>query len=343
MRPKERSAIAFLAAAAALAALGVAGPGRRGDLAGLWRDDRVIYAAARDAYGTAPGAEVLVHGVPVGEVTRVELVRDGARPDRPVRLTLRISAHGASFLRGRTLARIERAQFGAGIPPFATPPIALVPEGGEPLPPGAVIDAEGTETLVESFAELTREMAALRAHFDDLRGLFADAGAIAGAIARGEGAASRLLFDPKTAGELDALLRDARATAGDTRRLVADARGLAARAPAVLDGLAGTSDEGRRILARLDRAADALPRLLAEAERTLAITEELAKELRKASSFAPELVRKLDASIEEANRAVDAAERSLLLRGTLPDRPIPRSEAEVRPPAPLETAPLGTP
>jgi ABC-type transporter Mla subunit MlaD len=330
---KEKSSGAFLAAAlGAIGLLGLIGAGGRagsGD-----EGEIVLHAAAPEGFGAVVGSPVKVHGVEVGAVTAVELVHDAARPDRPVRLTLRVSAHGGSFLRERTVAHVERIHFGAGVPPFATPPVELRTEGSLPLARGAVIDTVGDETMVESFAQLTREVAMVRRQFLELGGLFHDVGRIAAAVADGEGAAGRMLRDPAMAAELEAALRDARAAAADTRRLIAEARAATARAPGMIDDVAGASREGKELVARMITALEALPRVVAAAERTLAVAEELAENLRVASGYAPELARKVDASIEETNRLVEAAERSVILRSTLPARRTPRTEAEVRPPLP---------
>jgi hypothetical protein len=91
------------------------------------------------------------------------------------------------------------------------------------------------------------------------------------------------------------------------------------------------SEEGGRTFRAASAALEDLPAILEVTERTLALAEELTRDLRAASRYAPELARKVDASIEEANRLVDAAQRSVLLRGALPERSRPRTEAEVRP------------
>ncbi|MFT3772128.1 MAG: MlaD family protein [Minicystis sp.] len=329
MTRKERAAAAFLGcaiAATSLVALGAGGSTGPGD-----GDGFVLHAAAPDGYGAVVGSPVKVHGVEVGVVTEVTLVHDARRPDRPVRLTMRVSEHGAGFLKERTVAHVERIHFGAGIPPFATPPIELRTEGEAPLPRGAVIEAVGDETMVESFAQLTREVAAVRKQFVELRGVFEDVGKVAAMAAEGDGAAARLLRDPETAEALAAALRDGRAAAADLRRLIVEARAAAARAPGLMEGVEGASRDGRALIARMDAALDALPRIVAATERTLAVAEELTQNLRAASRYAPELARKVDASIEETNRLVEAAERNVILRSTLPERRTPRSDAEVRP------------
>ena len=331
---KSKKVAAFFAVAVILIALTRIYPER---WLGLFDDGAVFYAISPDAYGTVKGSPVRVHGVEVGVVTAVELVQSGAGPNTtPVRIAMRISEHGASFLKERTVAHVERVHMGTGVPPFAKPPIELWTEGQAPLPVGSVLETIGDETMVESFAKLSRDVGAVRKQLQDLSGLFDDARVIAKALAGGEGAAGKLLHDPATAESLTGMLRDARATTTSLSKLVDDARALSDKAPPLIAEMRGMSQEGRKAMEGMNRAAGDLPRLLKAVERTLKLAEELAGNLRTASVYAPELARKVDASIEETNRLVDAAQRSVILRSTLPEREYPRTESEVRPPIPIE-------
>ncbi|HZF55539.1 MAG TPA: MlaD family protein [Polyangiaceae bacterium] len=331
---KSKKVAAFFAVAVILIALTRIYPERG---LGLFDDGAVFYAISPDAYGTVKGSPVRVHGVEVGVVTAVELVQSGAgRNTTPVRIAMRISEHGASFLKERTVAHVERVHMGTGVPPFAKPPIELWTEGQAPLPVGSVLETIGDETMVESFAKLSRDVGAVRKQLQDLSGLFDDARVIAKALAGGEGAAGKLLHDPATAESLTGMLRDARATTTSLSKLVNDARALSDKAPPLIAEMRGMSQEGRKAMEGMNRAAGDLPRLLKAVERTLKLAEELAGNLRTASVYAPELARKVDASIEETNRLVDAAQRSVILRSTLPEREYPRTESEVRPPIPIE-------
>lgn len=332
---KSKKVAAFFAVAAILIALTRIYPERA---LGLFDDGAVFYAISPDAYGTVKGSPVRVHGVEVGVVTAVELVQSGAGPKntKPVRIAMRISEHGASFLKERTVAHVERVHMGTGVPPFAKPPIELWTEGDAPLPVGSVLETIGDETMVESFAKLSRDVGAVRKQLQDLSGLFDDARVIAKALAGGEGAAGKLLHDPATAESLTGMLRDARATTTSLSKLVDDARALSDKAPPLIAEMRGMSQEGRKAMEGMNRAAGDLPRLLKAVERTLKLAEELAGNLRTASVYAPELARKVDASIEETNRLVDAAQRSVILRSTLPEREYPRTESEVRPPIPID-------
>jgi len=340
---KNKKVGVFLAVAAILVALTSFSRGRA---TGVFDEEAVFYAISPDAYGTVKGSPVRVHGVEVGVVTAVELVHDPAgltsnstankNSKNYVRIAIRVSEHGASFLKERTVAHVERVHMGTGVPPFAKPPIELWTEGDAPLPVGSLIETVGEETMVESFASLSRDVGAVRRQLQDLNGLFDDARVIAKALAGGEGAAGKLLHDPDTAESLTGMIRDARATTTSLSKLVDDARALSSKAPPLIAEMRGMSQEGRRAMEGMNRAAGDLPRLLRAVERTLKLAEELAVNLRTASVYAPELARKVDASIEETNRLVDAAQRSVILRSTLPERSYPRTESEVRPPIPIE-------
>jgi ABC-type transporter Mla maintaining outer membrane lipid asymmetry permease subunit MlaE len=300
--------------------------------------DFIVHAASADSYGTRVGSIVRVHGVEVGSVTEVKLVHDPERPDKPVRITMRVSRHGASFLRERTVAHVERIHMGTGVPPFAVPPIDLRTDGSAELASGAIVETVGEETMVESMAKLSREVTAVRKHIDGLSGSFGDLQKITKAMAGTDGAAGRLLHDPATAEGISELVDGARGATSQIQKLLAEAQVLSGQAGPLLADMQGASKEGREALAAASKAAQDLPRMLKAAERTLKLAEELVVNLRAASAYAPELARKVDASIEETNRVVDAAQRSLILRNTLPDRQTPRTEAEVRPPIPLGEA-----
>jgi methyl-accepting chemotaxis protein len=103
--------------------------------------------------------------------------------------------------------------------------------------------------------------------------------------------------------------------------------------PAVVDDARDTSKDARALIAKLNETADSLPAMIAATERTLKLAEELTQTLRVAVSFAPDLARKVDTSIDEANRLVEAAQRNILLRGSLPERTPRKTETTVRPQA----------
>jgi ABC-type transporter Mla subunit MlaD len=329
----SRRAAAFIAVAVILVAVALL---RSGRVVETFGDGFVLYAASSDAFGTVKGSVVRVYGVEVGAVSSVDLVRDPERPDKPVRITIRVSPYGASFLKEHTVAHVERVHMGTGVPPFAKPPIELWTEGTARLPAGSIIETVGEETMVESFASLSRDVGAVRKRLDQLSDVFDDARTITRALAGREGVAGRLIHDPETADSLTHMIGDARKTTAAMQRLVEDARALSDKAPPLLADMKGMSEEGRRVLTGMGRAVDDLPRMLKAAERTLKLAEELVVNLRAASVYAPELARKVDTSIEETNRLVDAAQRSVILRSTLPERRMPRTESEVRPPIPIE-------
>jgi hypothetical protein len=224
---------------------------------------------------------------------------------------------------------------GPGVPPFAVPPIELRTAGSAPLADGSTVDAVGDETMVDAFVALAHDVGKVRALLDGLGDSVKDLQTITKALARTDGAAGRFINDPATADEMTAMLDGARGATSSLQKLIADAHKLSGQAGPLLAEMQGASKDGRDALAGAAIAARDLPRVLKTAERTLKIAEELVVNLRAASVYAPELARKVDASLEETNRVVDAAQRSLILRNTVPDRQAPRTEVEVRPPVPL--------
>ncbi len=73
----------------------------------------------------------------------------------------------------------------------------------------------------------------------------------------------------------------------------------------------------------------------------LATADELVGTLRTASSHAPELARKVDATIDESNRLIEALQRNFVIRSTMQDRASLHTESQVRPP--LVSARAGDP
>lgn len=336
----EKLTGAFLATTGILLVVVLVGAGRRQRLSDLIGDQFLVTAVADEAYGTAVGSPVKVHDVEVGAVQAVELVEDPLHPGKPVKIRMAIQPRAARFLHDHTVARILRAPFGSGMPPFGTSSIELVGDGTAKLAPNATIEAVGEESLIATMMSMRKDFEALRDEvtpvLDELSGSMKDVHTITSALARGDGFAGRMLKDDRTADDLSSVLRDARSVTGDLKAMTAELKVAAAKAPELAEGAQKTSDDVRKTLARANALMDALPRIVATAERTLAAAEELTANLRTASTAAPELARKVDVSIDETNRLVEAAQRNFLLRSTLPDRPTLRTEAEVRPSATLD-------
>ena len=99
--------------------------------------DYVLSAAFQDANGVSPGANVLVAGAQVGQVTGIRIQRDQAL------ITMRIGQRYGPMHRG-TLAAIRYSTL------LAEKYVELTPASGTPpLPSGAVIPSEQTVTPVD--------------------------------------------------------------------------------------------------------------------------------------------------------------------------------------------------
>lgn len=338
----EVAAGGFLAVVAVLVVLALFGSMRRTNLLDVFRARLVITAIADDAYGASVGSPVKVRDVEVGTVTEVALVPEQTASGKPVRIRMRVQPNAAAFLGDQTVAVIVRPPFGSGMPPFGTSSIELRSAGTSPLALGAVIAAEGEDSMVSTFAKLRGDVFAIREQLvttlQSLSGTLDNMRTLTDGLAHGRGFAGRMLSDEKTADALAALLSDARAATAELRGVASDVKGASAQAPALVRGASETNDEAKKLLARLDKAMDALPTIVASAERTLAAAEQLTGTLQVAASHAPELARKVDSSLDETNRLVEAAQRNFLLRSTLPDRPTLRTGADVRPQASVEDA-----
>jgi ABC-type transporter Mla subunit MlaD len=339
----EQAVGVFLALVLLLLTVALVATGRRIDLLDAFREGYLVHAVAEEGHGAAVGSPVKVRGVEMGSVTAVDLVDDPRQPGRPVRLTIRLRREAAAFLKDETVAVIIEPPLGSGMPPFGTAAVELRSRGQGPLLSHATIRAEGEPSLVATMGQMGQDMSTIRGELlkaiGEMGSSFANLRRLSEALVDGHGMAGKLVNDPAVASDLEGMLKDARAATGDMRRLVGEMNRVTTQVPAVLSDARGLSRDGQRLMARLDASLDALPRLVASTERTLAVTEELLGSLKRTAGYAPELARKVDLSLDETGRLVEAAQRNFILRSTLPDRPTVRTEAEVRPPALAPAAP----
>ena len=308
---------------------------RRTSLLDVFRERTTLTAVADDGYGATVGSPVKVHDVEVGSVTDVSLIADGAASGKPVRIRMRLAPDAASFLGDKTVAVIIRPPFGSGMPPFGTSSIELRSAGTGTLPKSATIEARGEDSMVATVAKMRGDVQAIREQFVDtlknVSGTIENLHVVTEQLAHGRGFAGKLLSDEGTADSLAAMIKDARAATAQLRDVAGDVRQTMSGAPALVKGATETSDEARKLLAKMDKAMEALPVIVASAERTLAAAEDLTQNLRAASTSAPELARKVDSSLDETGRLVEAAQQNFLLRATLPERATLRTGADVRP------------
>jgi ABC-type transporter Mla subunit MlaD len=328
---------AFLSAVGALLLIALFVSARRTSLADIFRAGFVVTAVAEDGFGATTGSPVKVRDVEVGSVTEVTLVEDPNWPGKPVRIRMQIQTSAARLLSDKTIARIVRPPFGSGMPPFGTSSIDLLTAGTAPLARSSTIQAEGEDSMVSTFAKLRGDVQAIREQFvttlSDLGGTLSNMRQLTDGMIHGKGLVGRALSDEEAAENLTKMLRTANEATVDLRRIAQDMKTATSRAPDLEKGAEQSADELKKTLARVNQVLDSVPRIVATAERTLATTEELVEQLRVASSYAPELARKVDVSIDETNRLVDAAQKNFLIRSTMSDRTVPPTESEVRPPA----------
>jgi ABC-type transporter Mla subunit MlaD len=338
----EKSVGAFLSVVTALVVVALLASGRRTDLFDMFREGFIFYAVSETAHGCAVGSPVKVRDVEVGSVTEVKLAEDPQHPGMPVRITFRIQPSAARFLHDRTIALIIEPPLGSGMPPFGTSSVELRTEGDAPLARRAVIQVEGQESMVRAMGRMSRDVSAMREQMMSTIGemgtTFANIRKLTDALANGKGMAGRMLSDQQLANDLEGMVKEGRSVTSEAKRLMTDMGKVTAKAPGMVDDARAMSDKAQKLMTKVDRALDALPELLAATERTLALTEELIGTLRVAAGHAPDLARKVDVSLDETNRLVEAAQRNFILRSTLPDRKTLRTESEVRPPVLLPDA-----
>ncbi len=292
-----------------------------------------IHAFLKQGYDLQVGAPVVLNGVSAGAVTAVRLVSEAERDprffDRMVRVTIRVEREFTDFLSPKTTALVER-------PPIGSPRIVLQSDPKHRvhgrLEPGAYIEASSEESLAEKLAAIRGDVEAVKEDvlktLRDLQAIIANVKQSTDAIAAGTGPLGRAIHDPALAEEIAAGVRAARETLEELRAMAADLRGPARETARESEALVR---DLRATVARVERSIDPIPDVIASVDRTLRHVEELAANLREASAGVPEVVRKADRGLEEANRAIEAAQKSFLLRGNLPPRPAIETEAEAFP------------
>ena len=331
----EKAAGTFIAIALALLTFAILGAGHWGRVFGAFREGYVLYAVSDDAYGASVGSPVKVRDVDVGSITEVALLDDPAHAGKPVRITMKIQPEAAKFLQSGTIAVIVRPPFGSGMPPFGTSSVELRSEGNGPLASRSVINALGQPSMLEDFAHMSHDVADMRGRFavavDEMKKSMDDMRSVVTLVRDGDGLTARMLKDPALADAFAATMQDTRKAADELRKLAIDASSVTKQLPAVVDEAKGTTTDARALIAKLNETADSLPAMIAAIDRTLKLAEELTQTMRVAVSYAPDLARKVDTSIDETNRLVEAAQRSVLLRGTVPERVSRKTETTLRP------------
>lgn len=289
-----------------------------------------VYTFLEHGYGLKNGAPVKINDVEAGVVTAVTLVtpkeRDPKFFDRSVRVTIRVDGDFPNFLSANTKARVVREILGGAHVELVSQTRDLV---RAKLERGAFLESELPPSIQEQLEEvldrLKGDVEAVKEDviktLKDLQGIIANIRASTDAIVAGHGIAGRAIHDPKMADDIAASIAGA-------RDVIAELRSVAANARAASDPVPAATADARELVKDL-RAR--LPEVIGSVERTLADVEVLVRNLKAASSGLPEVVRKADRGLEETNRTIEAAQRTFLIRGNLPERPAPVTEAEALP------------
>ncbi len=325
----------LVAIAMALVAAAIVGSLSWGRILQAFRPPFVLYVLAPSADGARVGSPVRLRDVDIGVVVGVDLVDDPKYPDRGVRVTLHVQPEMAPFLHDKTEASLLRPPLGSEMPPFGSGAILLRSQGEHPLSPGATLLGSSSPSMVDDLASMVHMMESMYQEIASMRSSIAtdlaDLHVLVSALTQGDGLASRLLSDRSWAQSVEGTIAQTHAAMEKLNEAAQGASALTQKLGPVVDDTRGTISDTRALVKQLNDTAEGVPKLIAMVERTLKQTEELMGTLRVASTYAPELVRKVDNSLDEANRVVQAAERNVLLRATLPDATPKPQGAEVRP------------
>jgi ABC-type transporter Mla subunit MlaD len=280
-----------------------------------------LFLQAPGAIGAAQGSVVRLYGVPVGTVTEVAIVRAEVTGKNPVRLKVQIQPEYVPMLHADTKATIS-----AGMAPLVAAEILLNSEQGPPLAFGSTLVAEVKPSVVDALTDMATDIGGeLRGIIERSRVAIDNVTKVTEELTAGKSAASRMLVDPELGAALGKTVGDSRAAVADARRMLAKIDTAAEHAPQTAANVLQITDDARQLSAQVRE-------MLISAERSLALVEQIAEGLKVTASYAPELVRKADTSLDETNRLVHAAQRNILIRGSIEPKVAPRTEAQVRPP-----------
>jgi ABC-type transporter Mla subunit MlaD len=298
-----------------------------------------IFTFTAEGYGLKNGAPVKILDVEAGVVTDVRLVREAERDQddpahfaRMVRVSMRIDNDQAELLSVSTTAVIERPPIGGSFVTLVTDPRYLVVGR---LPNGAKIDSSVPPSLLEKVATIKDDVAKVKDNvvetLQNLQTIIANVKVTTDDIVRGKGIVGRAINNPVMAEQLEATLASARSTADELRAAAANAAKASEPVPAAAQEAKSLIEDVRGTVSKVDRALEPLADVVASVRRALRDVEALVANLREASDRVPEIARKAEKGLEETNRTIEAAQKSFLIRGNLPDRPAVRSEAEALP------------
>jgi ABC-type transporter Mla subunit MlaD len=292
-------------------------------------------------YGLKVGSDVKIQDVEAGVVTVAKLAHEHERDkhsehfDRNVIVVIRLDPDFADFLSVSTTAIVKQPPIGGSYIELQTNPDwarygKLFDKSHK-----AEVDAEAEDSLFSKLAKIKDDVASVKDKvidtLDNLAAIIENLRKMTEAIEDQEGVVGHVIHDTEMANDIAAALSNARAATDDLRVTASNASRASEPVPAATEEAKALVTDLRGTVQKADRTLDPLPAVIASVERSLADVEVLVKNLRDASSGVPEIVRKADTGLAETNRVIEAAQKSFLLRGNLPDRPAPRSESEALP------------
>lgn len=308
-------------------------------------------------YGLKTGSPVKIQEVDAGVVTTVKLSHESERDqhvehfDRNVLVILRLNGDFPDFLSVSTTAIVKQNPLSGSSIELQTDPKYLQNKGQQDAAHHklfaefrngkwvetrvAEIDAEAEDSLFDKLAKIKDDVASVKDKviqtLDDLTTIIQNVRGMTQGIEDQEGVIGRTIHDTEMAYEISRALANARVITEDLKVVAANASRASEPVPAAAEEAKELVKDARGAVQKADRALEPLPAVVASVERALADVEVLVRNLREASSGIPEIARKADRGLAETTRTIEAAQRSFLLRGNLPERPAVPSESEALP------------
>ncbi len=245
---------------------------------------KIRYTAVfRDVGGLRPGNAVLIAGVSVGTVDKVEFREDGK-----VVVGFRVVEDAAHLIRGNPGVPVDLSDASVPVPSFVSigskgllgDRQVEISVGDDSLPAwdpeqplftnesgGLMGQMANVADQVEGTAENLRLMTDPfrdQQMSNDLKEVAHNLAAITGMLATGDGALQRLMTDPNVADDVDATLQNLRETSTELARMSRSVRQIADEVRSG-DGTANAlvyGQEGRQALANVGRASDELAQIL---------------------------------------------------------------------------------
>ncbi len=274
------------------------------------QDEVLVEAHAERLVGMVGGSSVRLRGVEVGAVRSVELAEPGESL-RPVRITLAISKDAERWLRADAKARVFAPIVGAA-------GIELVEGVGGPRVPGTILDADLEPSIAEGVGKIVADVHGFEGR---VSAILSNVEAATGALREVSGD----LRDPsKPLGAMvgdEALARKLRGTIEDVRMLAADLRVTGSSLSSPTDGVPAAMASIVRTTKNLQDTTDAVrgetPKILERIDRVAVEMAHLVHTLQSSAELAPEAIASSIVVLDDAQRTLEAVQRSVLLRGNV--------------------------